>query len=114
MYQYLIFPHFKRQLKPLCKKYRRLKDDLIRTLENFKKSQSQSLGKGLYKIRMKSQNIPRGKNKSFRLVILIIEVQKYIAPIAIYHKSDKQDISTKELNKHLATILFEMTSFGTY
>lgn len=107
MYQFLILPHFKKQLKQLRKKYRHLKDDLIKTLENFDKSEHQSLGSDLYKIRMKSQDIPHGKDKSFRLILFVIGNQNYILPVVIYYKGDKNDISLKEINKHLEIVLFE-------
>jgi len=109
MRQYLILPHFKKQLKPLCRKYRHLKNDLIEILEDFNKSEHQTLKNSLYKIRMKCGDIPRGKNKSFRLIVFLVEIetQNYIIPITIYYKSDKANISLKEINKHLEIILFE-------
>lgn len=107
MYQFLILPHFKKQLKKICKKYRHIKDDLIKTLENFDKSQHQALGNSLYKVRMGSQDIPRGKDKSFRLILFVIESQNYIIPITVYYKSYKRSISPGEINKHLEIILFE-------
>lgn len=107
MYQYLILPHFKKQLKLLCKKHRHLKNDLIKLLENFDKSQSKSLGNSLYKIKMKSQDIPRGKNKSFRLILFILETKNYIIPTMIYYRGEKDNVSVKEINRHLETILFE-------
>ena len=105
MYQYLILPNFKKQLKKLSKKYRNLKDEVIFTLKSFEKSKEQSLGNNLYKIRVKSKDIKRGKNKSFRLVIYIIEAQDYIIPVTVYYKGDKTDLTTKEINNHLEIIL---------
>ncbi|MBL7045111.1 MAG: hypothetical protein ISR98_00720 [Parcubacteria group bacterium] len=107
MYQYLILPHFKKQLKQLSKKYRSLKDEIILTLENFEKSKEQSLGNNVYKIRVKSKDINRGKNKSFRLFVHIIEVQDYVVPITIYYKGDRKDMNIKEINNHLEAILLE-------
>lgn len=107
MYQYLILPHFKKQLKQLSKKYRRLKDETVSTLKNFEKSKEQSLGNNLYKIRVKSKDIKRGKDKSFRLIVFIIEIQNYIVPITLYYKGDKKDMSVKEINSHLEIIILE-------
>ena len=107
MYQYLILPHFKKQLKQLSKKYRNLKDEVIVTLEIFDKSKEQSLGNNIYKIRVKSKDIKRGKNKSFRLVVSIIEVHNYIIPVVVYYKGEKIDMTIKEINNHLEIILLE-------
>lgn len=112
MYQYLILPHFKKQLKQLSKKYRYLKDEIVSTLENFEKSKEQSLGNNLYKIRVKSKDIRRGKGKSFRLIVFIVEIQSYIVPITLYYKGDKKDISIKEINDHLEIIILESRFFG--
>ncbi|MFQ5661794.1 MAG: hypothetical protein ACE5F2_00885 [Candidatus Paceibacteria bacterium] len=107
MYEYLILPHFKKQLKQLSKKYKHLKEEIIITLETFDRSQNQSLGNNLYKIRVKSKDIKRGKDKSFRLIVFIIEVQNYIVPIAVYYKGDRRDMTAKEINNHLEIIILE-------
>lgn len=112
MYQPLILPHFKKQLKQLSKKYRYLKSEVIAVLESFNRVQHQSLGHNLYKVRIKSKDIKRGKDKSFRLVIFVIEVQKYIVPITVYYKGDRKDITKKEINDHLEIILLEAKLFG--
>lgn len=111
MYQYLVAPHFKKQLKQLSKKYRNLKDEVILTLKSFEKIKEQSLGNNLYKIRVRSKDIKRGKNKSFRLIVYIVEVQNYIIPITIYYKGDKTGVTTKEINDHLEVILLEVRLF---
>lgn len=108
MYEYWISLYFKRQLKPLAKKYPHFKNNLIKALEQFKKNQGIALGRGLYKLRLKSSDIQRGKSKSFRLIIFILEVEGLIIPLTVYFKGDQQDISIKEINYHLAIILQEL------
>lgn len=108
MHQTLILPHFKKQLKAYAKKYKYLKEVVIKTIQEFKKEQHTSLGGNIYKIRIKSKDILKGKSKSFRLLIFIIETGNYIVPIAIYFKGDKEDLTKKEINDHLAAILFEL------
>ncbi|MDI6882964.1 MAG: hypothetical protein QMC93_00605 [Patescibacteria group bacterium] len=112
VYQVIILPYFKRQLKYYVKKHRHLKDDVISVLERFNKKQHIHLEGNIYKIRLPSRDIPRGKSKSFRLIILVIERGKFIVPITVYFKGNKEDITKKELNKHLETILFELKSEG--
>ena len=108
MYRAIIRPHFRRQLKRYLKKYRHLKDDIIITLENFDKRQHDPLGRSVYKVRLKSRDVPRGKSKTFRLIVLVIEVERFLVPITIYFKGERQDITKRELNNHLEIILFEL------
>jgi len=108
MYKTYLLPHFAKQLKPLLKKYRSLKKDLLNLLGNFDKRQHQSLGNNTYKARLKSSDIPRGKSKAFRLIVFIVEKDKLLLPIAIYFKGRKSDVSKKEINYHLAIILQEL------
>jgi mRNA-degrading endonuclease RelE of RelBE toxin-antitoxin system len=107
MVQFIILPHFLRQLKPLKKKYRHLKEAVIIALESFDAKKNVSLGHNVYKIRFRSADLPRGKSKSFRLIIFVVEREKCAVPIAIYFKGDKTDITPKEINDHLELILFE-------
>ncbi len=50
-YKTIILPHFKKQLKPLRKKHRNFKDEVISELKKFDPSKHQSLGHSVYKIR---------------------------------------------------------------
>ena len=47
----VVTSHFIKQLKPLAKKYRHLKESIVQTLEGFDKDKYQALGKNTYKIR---------------------------------------------------------------
>lgn len=108
MLQPLLLPHFKKQLKRLLKKYPRLQNSLIETLETFQKQNEVHLGRNIYKVRLQSKDISRGKNKSFRLIVLLIEIEGLLVPVTVYFKGDKANISKQELNDHLETILFEL------
>ena len=114
MNRILIARHFKRQLKVHLKKYRSIVDDLADLLDGFDKRHHADLGRGLYKARLKSGDVPRGKNKSFRVVVFVVEVEKLLAPVAIYFKGDRNDMSKKELNDHLEAVLFELRCEGVY
>lgn len=108
MYQPIILPHFKRQLKRYGRKYRHLKEAVIDTLEHFEKEQHPRVGRNIYKVRVRTRDIPKGKNKSFRLIIFLIEKENYIIPLAVYFKGDREDVSKKEINDHLEIIIFEL------
>ena len=108
MYQAIILPYFKRQLKPYLKKHRDLKQAVIDVLSSFDARQHDPLGGGIYKIRLKTKSIPKGKNKSFRLIVLVMEVDMFLVPMTVYFKGDAETVSKKELNGHLQNILFEL------
>lgn len=108
MYQTIILPYFKRQLKPYLKKHYDLKQAVIDTLSRFDKRQHDHLGGGVYKTRLKTKSLPKGKNKSFRLIVLVMEVDRFLVPITMYFKGNTDTISKKELNRHLQNILFEL------
>lgn len=108
MYQPIILSHFKKQLKRYNKKYRHLKEAVISILENFDKRQHIHIGRNVYKVRLKTKDIARGKSKSFRMLVFVVEADKYLAPIFIYFKGNQEDITKKEINGHLEIILFEI------
>lgn len=108
MYRIVILPHFKRQAKPYTKKYRHLKDALVKALEQFQPDQQSALGNGVYKMRIQSKDIPKGKSKSFRLIVFVVELDMILVPIVLYFKGDQASISKSELNNHLEIILFEL------
>ncbi len=112
MYQTVILPHFKRQLKPLLKKHRDLKASVIELLQHFDVRQHDALGSSVYKIRLNTRSLSRGKSKSFRLIILVMEVEHRLVPITIYAKSDVNTLLQKEINDHLYAILSELHAFS--
>ncbi|MDC1205236.1 hypothetical protein N8083_00105 [Candidatus Pacebacteria bacterium] len=108
MQRIIILPHFKKQLKPFVKKYASLKGSVIETLECFDKRQHPHIGNDLYKVRLSVKELQKGKSKSFRMMVLVIQQQEYVVPVAIYFKGDKENLSTKELNTQMEIILFEL------
>ncbi len=108
MFQIVFLPHFKRQIKPLLKKHRSLKDSVIDAIDSFDPVQHAHLGHDVYKIRIGTPSLLRGKNKSFRLILLVIELDGLLVPITIYSKGDKDSVSPKELDDHIQHIIFEL------
>jgi hypothetical protein len=108
MYQPIVLSYFKRQLKQYVKKHRDLKDAVIEVLTNFDKRQNVNLGGSIYKVRLKIKSLPKGKSKSFRLIVLVLETESFLVPITIYFKSDEESLSKKEINDHLQSVLFEL------
>ncbi len=108
MYRVYLTNYFLKKLKPYLKKFRNLETDIIKTLENFLPETSDRLGHKLYKVRLKSSNLSKGKNKSFRMIIFLLEIQNLIVPIIVYFKGDQADISPKEIEHHLEMTLVEI------
>ena len=105
MRQTYLSDYFLRQLKPYLKKFKNLENDLISALKNFRPETATRLGQKLYKVRLKSGDLPKGKNKSFRIIIFMAGDKTLITPITIYFKSERHNISEKDIEYHLAMVL---------
>jgi hypothetical protein len=108
MYQTIILPHFLREAKGLLKRYPALKNELSAVLSNFDPAGHPHLGQNVYKVRVASKSLQRGKSKGLRLIVLLIEQDGFLVPLTIYYKGSKADIQLKEINHHLEIILLEL------
>jgi mRNA-degrading endonuclease RelE of RelBE toxin-antitoxin system len=105
-YNLIITPAFERDAKPLLKKYKSLKSDLadfFETLEN-EPVQGKPLGKDCYKIRLAITSKGKGKSGGARVITCVKIMADKIFLLSIYDKSDKVDISDKELGDLLKLI----------
>jgi hypothetical protein len=97
---------FKRDFKRLFRKY----PSLIEDIENLKKElenapqQGEPLGKDCYKIRIAISSKGQGKSGGARLITNVKIVKEKIYLIAIYDKSEMENISDKELKERLKGI----------
>lgn len=102
--------YFLKQFKPHAKKFRKLQADLTAVLNNFLPELAQPLGRKLYKVRLKASDIPRGKSKSFRVIIFLWQSGEVVVPVTIYFKGDQQNIPEKEIEYHYSRVLQELES----
>lgn len=100
--------YFAKQLKVFGKKYRSVSRDVLRTLDTFDKECAQYLGARLYKIRVRSSDMNKGKSGGLRLIVLCIEVDDRLVPITLYQKSTQENITESELAYHLASVRAEL------
>jgi len=100
--------HFSKQLKPFVKKYRNISSDVARSLQEFVKESAQYLGAKLYKIRVRSKDLAKGKRGGFRMIVYCIKVADAIIPVTLYQKSETENITERELEYHLACIRAEL------
>lgn len=108
MYQIVFSEHFKRHMKGLRKKHPALIDDVVDALEHFDPTVSVSLGFGTYKIRVGSRSMHKGKRGAFRMIVLLLEIQSIITPLALYAKSDKETLSRQEILYHAFMVQQEL------
>lgn len=103
-YEVMAAEYFRRRLKKLSKKYRRIGEDyksLIETLENepTKGDAIPGFSSKIYKIRMRSSNMKRGKRGGFRVIYYLSNHVVYL--LTIYAKAKKEEISVKEIKEAL-------------
>ena len=94
---------FLKDVKRLLKKYKTIKND-IDELSNLLQENPQAgidLGRGLYKIRLKSSNMKEGKSSGFRIIYYLLVEDRKIYLLTIFPKSEKEDIDMVRLEKTL-------------
>lgn len=88
---------FMRQLKKLPKYLYEIKDELTEFLECYTPEQQESIGHDCYKIRFISKYLKKGKSGSLRIIIFLMHKGNSLLPLSIYLKSQKENISKKEV-----------------
>ena len=99
-----LLENFKREFKPLAKKFRTLPHELGQLIDQLEVSPQlgTSLGSGFYKIRLASQSKSGGKSGGFRVITYYIETKNEIEIVylvSIYDKSEFSTVSKGELQK---------------
>jgi mRNA-degrading endonuclease RelE of RelBE toxin-antitoxin system len=101
-------PEFQQSLRGLAKRYRSIRSDIQVVLQelqlgNFIGERIPRVGKGyvVFKVRVKNQDIQKGKSAGYRLIYQI-ESSTCLLLLTIYSKSDRKDISTKEISNILS------------
>ncbi|RYE07907.1 MAG: hypothetical protein EOP44_03080 [Sphingobacteriaceae bacterium] len=104
-FEIVITQRFKKELKRLIKKFPSIKTefaDLIDLLE-VNPVQGTSIGNGFYKIRLAISSKGKGKSGGARVITYSVILNKTLYLIAIYDKSEKQNIDQNELQDFLST-----------
>ena len=105
-YNIIPIPVFQRQAKRLIKKYPSLKKELIALRDSLinNPKQGRPLGNDCYKIRMAIESKGKGKSGGARIITHVHIDQENIFLLTIYNKSEKENISGKELKTLLSFI----------
>jgi mRNA-degrading endonuclease RelE of RelBE toxin-antitoxin system len=105
-YNIITIPPFDRQLKRLAKKFPSLKKEyanLIESLEN-KPTQGTFLVNNCYKIRISIKSKGKGKSGGARVITHVHVFENNVFLLAIYDKSEQEDINNKEIEYLLSFI----------
>lgn len=90
---------FKTQVRTLQKKYSHIRRDLKdlnkRLLYNPKSGKA--LGKGIYKIRLGSSDLAKGKRSGYRIISYVTDDDAKVRLLTIYIKPSKATITDKEI-----------------
>jgi len=102
-YNVLTIPPFDKQLKRLAKKYPSLKSEfaeLLKSLEQ-KPEQGTKLGNNCYKLRISIASKGKGKSGGARVITNFVIAEETVFLISIYDKSEKENLTDKELDELL-------------
>ncbi|NET60893.1 MAG: type II toxin-antitoxin system RelE/ParE family toxin [Symploca sp. SIO2E6] len=99
---------FEKNLHTLSKKYRQIRSDVQPIIEqlqggNFIGDCIPGMGSEyvILKLRIRNSNIQKGKSAGYRLIYQV-ESSTSVLLLTIYSKSDREDISPKEISSILA------------
>lgn len=105
-YNVFSIPPFDKQLKRLSKKFPSLKKDFANLIQNLEQNPKQGtlLGKNCYKIRLAIASKGKGKSGGARIITNIVIEENTVFLLSIYDKSEKQNLSDKELAELLSQV----------
>src|ERR1700712_2546451 len=97
---------FEKQAKRLLKKYISLKKELATLIQDLKENPEQGnyISSGCYKIRLAIASKQKGKSGGARVITHIIISNQSVYLISIYDKSEKENLTDKELQELLKGI----------
>ncbi|MFZ5821785.1 MAG: type II toxin-antitoxin system RelE/ParE family toxin [Chloroflexota bacterium] len=96
-------PEFKRNLRLLARKYRRIRSDvepLLARLQTGETPGDQVPGTGylIFKVRVKNSDLERGKSGGYRVIYYLVTEERIIL-VTIYSKTEQSDISVKKIRQ---------------
>lgn len=97
---------FEKQAKRLTKKYASLKKELLELVQKLKEVPEQgiAIGKNCFKIRIAIASKGKGKSGGGRIITNFVVTDKTVYLLSIYDKSEKENLTDKELEVLLKSI----------
>ncbi|MCR8558381.1 type II toxin-antitoxin system RelE/ParE family toxin [Mucilaginibacter sp. BJC16-A38] len=105
-------PEFKRDLKPLSKKYKTLKETILKLEQDLIENPylGESYGQGIYKVRVADGSKGKGKSGGFRVIYYHLNKTKdgiAMLLLNIFDKSETSTIKKIDAVKQLKAIIQE-------
>jgi mRNA-degrading endonuclease RelE of RelBE toxin-antitoxin system len=102
-YEIIATPRFKRDIKKLAKKYPSLKSEYAVLIGELEKTPHMgiSLGNNCFKIRISIASKGKGKSGGARVITHIVINQGIVFLLTMFDKSEKENITDKELDEML-------------
>ena len=90
----------------MVKKYASLKNELARLISELKENPEQgtAIGQSCYKIRISIASKGKGKSGGGRIITNVVIIEKTVYLLSIYDKSERENLSDKELKQLLDDI----------
>ena len=97
---------FEKQAKRLAKKYVSLKNELLQLVQKLKDNpeEGKAIGRNCHKIRISIASKGNGKSGGARIITNVVVMEETVYLLAIYDKSEKENLTEKELDELLAYI----------
>ena len=97
---------FEKQAKRLIKKYASLKNELLDLIQELKENPEigTSIGQSCFKIRLSIASKNKGKSGGARIITNFVVTEDTVYLLSIYDKSEKENLSNKELDELLEYI----------
>jgi addiction module RelE/StbE family toxin len=102
-YKVVLSTSFKKSVKQLKKRFPSVTKDVSHVIEELTEDPKIGTviphGHGVRKLRVRNSNLERGKSGGYRLVYDVVdEPEPTVYLLLLYSKSDKQNVTTKELS----------------
>ena len=106
----ILLRSFARSAKKLAKRYRSFTDDLTKLIAELKVNPmlGVSLGGNLRKVRLAIQSKGKGKSGGARVITYVVLVEETIFLLAVYDKSDMENIPDEDLKSLVDELKNEM------
>jgi mRNA-degrading endonuclease RelE of RelBE toxin-antitoxin system len=106
-YNVVTIPPFDRQLKRLAKKFPSLKTEYANLIESLEENpvKGVAMGNSCYKIRVAIKSKGKGKSGGARVITNVQVVENNVFLLAIYDKSEQDNITDNELGYLLSFII---------
>lgn len=97
---------FEKQAKRLIKKYASLKNELLDLIQELKENPEigTSIGQSCFKICLSIASKNKGKSGGARIITNFVVTEDTVYLLSIYDKSEKENLSNKELDELLEYI----------